>query len=333
MKKKIRIIISIFALSFIIILIAFALTPKNQFCTIFTLNSNGTVIFGSNEDWHSDDLYLGIYPGADGQFGSLRIGYRDGSNQLYYNSAINEHGLIWAVNSLPKVALTPHPERPYSHASDNFLTAITHHAQAVDEAISLARQFDFGKAMEIQIHIADNSGDAVIISPGPDGELAFTRMDPEQGFLISSNFNHAYPGNGKQGWRYDTAFSMLSQPSSVSAENAHDVLSAVRLNNLTTFTLISSVTDLKKNEITFYYLSQFSEGAAVHVTEYLQGDQRIISLEDLFSPETVQSGKSAYRSFEIRFRLAIIAFILAVILLIILVIYIVQKQVYRRRNF
>ena len=46
-----------------------------------------------------------------------------------------------------------------------YFSTITHYARTVEDAIALSRQFDFGTSMELQIHIADSTGDAVIISP------------------------------------------------------------------------------------------------------------------------------------------------------------------------
>ena len=185
--------------------------------------------------------------------------------------------------------------------------------------------------MELQIHIADSTGDAVIISPGPDGELAYTRISPVQDFLLSSNFNHAIPGNGKQGWRYDTAYTMLSQTNTYTSEYARDVLDAVKLDMVTTFTLTSTVADLKKREITIFYLSQFNEGVTLSIDDELIKGQRILPLEDFFSSSTVEAGKTAYRKFKIRFRAAQAGFILLVGCNLLFVFLFLRKRIRRHK--
>ena len=65
--------------------------------------------------------------------------------------------------------------------------------------------------MTYQIHLADASGDAVVISAGPDGEVAYTRKLPGNGYLVSTNFNLANPGNGTKSWRYDKATALLAE--------------------------------------------------------------------------------------------------------------------------
>jgi len=46
-----------------------------------------------------------------------------------------------------------------------------------------------------QYHLADATGDAVVIGFGSDGELAFTRKAKGDGHLVSTNFNRAFPEN------------------------------------------------------------------------------------------------------------------------------------------
>ena len=65
--------------------------------------------------------------------------------------------------------------------------------------------------MHDQLHSADRSGDAVVISAGQDGEIVLTRKDPGYGFLVSTNFNVANPSNAIDYpcWRYDKAHELL----------------------------------------------------------------------------------------------------------------------------
>jgi hypothetical protein len=238
--------------------------------------------------------------------------------------------LIWAVNSLPKASLNPHPERPYSHEKDNYLTRLTKQCQTVSDAISLSKEFDFGSSIELQIHIADAEGDAVIISPGPDGEMTYTYMPTGKDFLVSSNFNHAIPNHGRQGWRYDTAYEMLNNSNPVSIQSATSILEAVRLDMLTTFTLISSVSDLKNKEITFYYLSQFNEGITLDLQTELSRGQRIVPLKDYFSPSTIAAGDAAYEKFERRFFAAIAGFLLLIVFISILTIMGIRRVIKKK---
>lgn len=292
---------------------------SNQTCTIITAAYKGTVLFANNEDWHSPDPLIGFYPASPERYGSIHVGFRHSDGSIEFGGAMNDHGLAWDVNGLPQSALKPHPEKPYSHETDNYLSTITKKAATVEDAIQIAYDFDFGDSMSLQIHIADASGDAVIISAGSNGEIAFTRKAAGDGNLVSTNFNLANPENGTKGWRYDTATSMLMEinvSGELSIEQIGGILEAVHLDTLTSYTLYSNIFDLKNGKIYLYYLSQYDELVDLDLTEELSKGERIVEMRDLFTSDTVDAGQAAYRRFETRFTLAIIAVVVAVLLLI-----------------
>jgi len=232
---------------------------------------------------------------------------------------MNDQGLAWDINGLPRAALNPHPEKPFTHARDNYLSTITKKAATVADALQIAQDFDFGEAMSLQIHIADATGDAVVISAGPDGEVAFTRMADEDSYLVSTNFNLANPDNGTASWRYDTAVSMLEKlntSQSLTIAYAGRILDAVHLENLTSYTLYSNIFDLKNGDIHLYYMAQYDEAVELSLSEELAKGERVVEMRDLFTPDTLEAGQAAYRWFELRFKgaqLAAVGAILAVI--------------------
>lgn len=111
--------------------------------------------------------------------------------------------------------------------------------------------------MALQIHIADATGDAVVLSAGYDGELAITRKPSGNGYHISTNFNLANPGNGTKGWRYETATTMLEKLAAspdLKIGSAGEVLDSVHLENLTTNTLGQTIAGGSEARIAkFYY--------------------------------------------------------------------------------
>jgi hypothetical protein len=272
-------------------------------CTIFTVAQDETVLFGNNEDWHSPDLLIGFYPASAAGYGSVHVGFRHPDGSIEFGGAMNDQGLAWDVNGLPRAALNPHPERRYSHATDNYLSTITKKAATVAEALRMVHDFDFGDSMALQIHVADASGDAAVISAGPDGEVAYTRRAAGDGYLVSTNFNLANPDNGTVGWRYDTAVSMLERlirSQGLTPEDVGDILQAVHLENLASYTLYSNVFDLKNRNIYLYYLAQYNEVVRLNLSDELAKGERIVEMRDLFGADTVEAGQAAYKWFEVR---------------------------------
>jgi hypothetical protein len=293
------------------------------------------VLFANNEDWHSPDPLIAFFPASAEGFGSVHVGFRHSDGSIEFGGAMNEQGLAWDINSLPKSALKPHPERLYSHETDDYLGTITKKAATVEEAIRIAHGFDFGDSMSLQIHIADALGDAVAISAGPVEEIAFTRKAPGNGHLVSTNFNLANPDNGTKGWRYETATSLLKAPSmsgELSMESVGDILEAVHLNTLTSYTLYSNILDLKNGRIYLSYLSQYGEWVDLDLAEELSKGERMVEMRDLFTADTVDAAQSAYRQFGTRFSIVKIAIAAAVLILVTGITVVVVKRLRRQRR-
>lgn len=304
----------------LLVLILFAIFPtwfvmestKPHSCTIFTAVQGKTVLFGDNFDYHEGELIIGYFPPSAEGYGSIHFGYKKGDGQSYQR-AVNDQGLAWAVNSIPKGKLNPHPEKTYSHVEDNYFSTISKQAATVEEAIRIAQNFDFGNELGVQIHIADASGDAVVVGPGRDGEIAFTRKPAGEGYLLSTNFNLAIPEKGPVDFRWDTASAMLEtlrESQTLTPEFAGEILNAVHLKTLTTHTLTSNIIDLKNGDIYIYYMSQYGEAVKLNIAYELAKGQRVIEARSLFQNEIAEAGDTSYHTFETRFFAAIALVIL-----------------------
>ncbi len=272
-------------------------------CTIFTISNDETSLFGNNEDHYGRNPVIWFNPASTEGHGSVHVGFRNSDGSLQFQGAVNDQGLAWDVNGLPPATLTPHPEMTFSHATDNYLSAITAKAATVEEAIKISRDFDFGATMRIQVHVADASRDAVVISAGPDGEIAYTRKPPGNGYLVSTNFNLANPENGTKSWRYDKATALLDElleSTDMTMEDAARVLSEVHLEDLVSYTSYSNVFDLKNGTIALNYMAQLNETIHLDMMEELKKGQRVVEMRDLFSKATVEAGDAAYRQLEMR---------------------------------
>jgi hypothetical protein len=146
--------------------------------------------------------------------------------------------------------------------------------------------------MHDQMHFADKTGDAVIISAGPDGEMVFTRKQPGDGFLVSTNFNVANPANAYTYpcWRYDQANEMLGQlinrEGSLNVNDITSVMDAIHQER-GSWTIETLVADLANGVIYLYYFYQFENPVIINVQEELANPREAGPLSKLF-PETVQ---------------------------------------------
>jgi len=259
-------------------------------CTVFTVSKDDQVFFGGNDDYINSDSYYWVDPGDEQNYGAIWIGYPDDVQQ-----GVNEKGLAYDANGLPRVDTNPHRERgPVSGGYTFYPIQILHECATVAEVIEWVNTHQWHSYMHDQMQFADASGDAVIISAGEDGELVFTRKPAGDGFLVSTNFNVANPSNGYgyPCWRYDTATDqlseLLSRESELTVQDATDVLDAVHTEGGSSWTLESMVADLPNGVVYLYTFHQFEQPLVLNVAEEIAKDPPSSMLSKMF-PEEVRA--------------------------------------------
>lgn len=282
------------------LLISLLCATSSVACTIISASNSRTVLFAGNQDWFPADSYLVV--DKTGKFGVVFFAHPAKSYDLLMMKGINEKGLSYDFNWIPKEKLIPHPER-----SPQFEWALITHmrdSSTVDEILQKLLTYNFGNIIDYQIHFIDKAGNAVVLYPGIDGELAYTRKPKGNGYLITTNFNHAR--REKASWspldyvysflfdgKYETADTMLSKlidQDDLNVENMASVLNATHRDSLfdTRFsikTLFSTVFDLKNMQISLYYKRQFDKPIVLDVQQELDkiDAYKKVSLEELVS--------------------------------------------------
>jgi hypothetical protein len=266
-------------------------------CTVFTVSQGDRVFFGGNDDYINPDSYYWVDLGGAQGYGAIWIGTSDNVQQ-----GVNEMGLAYDANGLPRVDTNPHPERkPVSGSYSSYPIQILRECATVAEVIEWVNTHQWHSYMHDQMQFADASGDAVIISAGPDGELVFTRKPSGDGFLVSTNFNVADPSNGYgyPCWRYETAQRLLgqrvSQEHELTASDAASVLEAVHVEGGASWTIESLVADLPKGVVYLYYFYQFDQPVVLNVAEEIANPRNPGPLSKLFSYEVQQEAARRYQ--------------------------------------
>jgi hypothetical protein len=263
-------------------------------CTIFMAAFGDKVLYGNNEDWKDPHTYVWTSPAKEDAFGALYLGF---SNR-WPQGGVNEEGLAFDFNALPEAPLYPHAELP--DASPNFVRVMATECATVAEAIEYLSSLNWGSSMRWQLLLADATGDAAVMSAGPDGEIAFTRKPPGDGFLASTNFNRANPSNGggPTCWRYNRAVGMLERiegEGDLTLEYFASILDAVHIEGTEYNTLYSNVFDLRNGIAYIYHWHQFDEVATIDVAERVATGAWSSRIEDLFSTETVSQASGEHQ--------------------------------------
>jgi penicillin V acylase-like amidase (Ntn superfamily) len=102
-------------------------------CTSFTVANRESVFFCNNEDWHDPETYYWVIPSDEDGYGVLCFGY----GNLYPQGGINEKGLAFDANALPRLEVRENPDglKPYQAIVNVILMR---QCATVSEAIDLA---------------------------------------------------------------------------------------------------------------------------------------------------------------------------------------------------
>jgi hypothetical protein len=287
---KIIVKLSVFVFLFIPLLVV----SKTIACTIITASNGETVMFGGNEDQTPNSSFLVV--DNSGTFGVVYFATPWKEMPLVMQMGINEMGLSYDANWIPKEKLNPHPER--KSQNEWAVTQLMKEVSTVEELLSKIFTYNWGNSISYQVHFADKSGDAVVIHPKMDGELTYSRKPKGNGYLVSTNFNLAQLAEGN--WscrRYKTADKMLSNmgaQNDLTVEFMASVLKATQRRYGRLKTLYSAVYDLQKLRIYLYYDRQFDVPHVLDVKEELAKTTgtRKVTLTDLVSNRDMNKEKN-----------------------------------------
>ena len=309
-------------------------SPLFNGCTVITISKGDSVFFGGNDDYNNPDSYYWVEPGDSSKYGVIWIGTPDNPQQ-----GVNEKGLAYDANGLPRFDVNPHTERiPVAGEYHNYCMQIMHECSTVEEVITWVNNHQRYLYMHDQLHFADAKGDAVIISAGIDGEMVFTRKAPGNGFLVSTNFNVANPSNGF-GYpcpRYEKAQEMLGQlidrNGLPSAKDLTNVMDAVHVEKGASWTIETLVADLVNMKVYIYYFYQYDNPVILNVKNELSNPREPGPLSSLFTKDVQQEAARRYHVAQANIRITkVVGILWPSIVVVSLILLFTFKTKYRKR--
>jgi hypothetical protein len=296
-------------------------------CSIITISKGDSVFFGGNDDYINPDSYYWVEPGDSSKYGVIWIGTPDNPQQ-----GVNEKGLAYDSNGLPRVA-NPVKGEYYHH----YIMQIMHECSRVEEVIRWANLHQHYPYMHDQLHFADATGDAVIISAGEDGEMVFTRKPPGDGFLVSTNFNVANHSNsfGYPCWRYDKAHELLGPlletKDPLTIRDATAIMDAVHMEKGSSWTIETMVADLVHGVVYIYYFFQYDRPVVLNVKNELSNPREPGPLSKLFPEDVQQEAARRYHKARANLRTNwIVGISWPVILLVSLILLFLNRGLFKR---
>lgn len=260
---------------------------RNLGCTIATLTINNKIFFCNNEDYErpEDGTFILFVPpqeipakwnspdrsGIVNIYGFSLVGSIF-DEKLCTQGGINSEGLSYDINGLPPVPLKNNEGESWD-CTFNFYD-ILWTCKTVKDVINWfkTRKFPFDR-FSYQIHFADATGDAVVISLNGDGEMVFTRKGTKK-YLVSTNFNVV---NTESGYypckRYDAATEIcerLVERNEITLADCEAILDATHIEYKNEVgTLYSNIFDLKEKKIYLFHIGNFARRVVFDLSEEL----------------------------------------------------------------
>jgi len=299
-------------------------------CTNFAASFGDQVLFGNSEDGGLDhplgidplSSHMFYYAADSDDYGCAFVGWLWEGNAVSIQGGMNDQGLCYDLTGIPDTSVNTPANPTYTFNGNWVLYDVLRKNANVDEVINFLKNVDWDGHVWFQWLFTDALGDIVIISPGADGELVFTRkLAGEDGFFTQTNFNRA---NNKSGdypcRRYEASYNLLNEIESeddLNVSKFNTVLEAVYFEKGSSYTGYSNVFDPVNQMLYLTYMGQFDDTVTINVTEELSvSNYRAVPMTDYFSAETVEEGLSYFRNFKTRAIFVQVMIILSVIIVI-----------------
>ena len=195
-------------------------------CTVFTASVGDVVLFGNNEDVGFKNATAWFVPATEETYGWVYFGFRDYpiQNGHFPMGGMNDQGLCFDITSVPET-IRPLPQTieealqfieqynlpsPASFNGGVFGEQILQTCATVEETLQFIEEHNLLFFSDYQYLFADRTGDSIVLTPSPQGEMKAVRKKGV--YQAITNFNILNPALGHYPCeRYENAVNMLQK--------------------------------------------------------------------------------------------------------------------------
>ncbi len=248
---------------------------SSKACYFIIGKKNGQVLVGYNEDWYqSNAKYWFEYPSKREKYGAVFFGF--GGEFKIAQGGINEKGLFFDGNSIPKQILNESVKKEKKAAPVPIFKNLLKNCATVDEAINYLKQYYIPFIKSVQIILADSQGSYAVI----DLNGVVERGTLSEGYKIITNFRSTDQNHFC--YRYDLTSSLLEKEFSNNVAEFENILSTAR-QTFPGATVYSTISELNSQKINLYYNHKFTNNVEIDLKKLLaEGKKEVVALENLF---------------------------------------------------
>ncbi|MHA2053134.1 MAG: hypothetical protein ACW99F_05980 [Candidatus Hodarchaeales archaeon] len=276
-------------------------------CTNFKIKDDQSIFFGNSEDnTYSQILETYItfipsgqvwYDGSTIDYGSVILGYANGSEYSWFQGGMNDQGLAFDSTGVPYTTPNLHNERP------PLLIPQIFNCKSIGEVIeSLDSHSIYSQEGSVQSFFIDRSGESVIYNIGGDGDFAVFKNNDS--FQLATNYYVDDPSRGNPSpdamERYNDAEEKLNDivtNDALTIDSVASVLEVVHFEGANLNTVYSNIFDILNGDIYLYFFHQYEEVIKLNLEEELAKGRHSIRIADLFTQMTVESAIAKYNEY------------------------------------
>lgn len=251
----------------------------SQACTIFSINLNGKVLVGNNEDfWYSVDASMWFVPASKQSYGRVLFGW-----DKFAQGGMNDKGLFFDAAATPISKMPVFPNKPTFKG--NIGEEVLAKCSTVEQAIKLIESYNIPYQINGHLMFVDSKGDSAIVE-WVNSEVKIIKK--EGSYQITTNFLLSKPElGGFPCLRYNKVEQTLKQKKEVSSNDISSILSIVTQYGETDGrkggTLYSNIYDLNNLEVVIFYKRDFNNPIKVNLEKELQKGKHFVKLQKLFN--------------------------------------------------
>lgn len=250
---------------------------QSSACYIIVLSDGNQILVGNHEDWYAKDAGIKIMPPTAIRYGSIIFTFM---SEGWAQGGMNEHGLFFDA------ARTPFSEIQFDAEAREFhgyiWQTILDKCKTVDEALAFIRKYKLPELSDINIVLADATGNAVIVGVN-NGGVSVQKIDGN--YLCQTNFNLWHPELSEEPTcrRFEKTKVEMNNRPEVSLERLKQLMELTHQDSLTVYT---NLYDLKGRKTYTYNKRDFSLAIVTELPDIFQYGECLYSLDSLARNQT-----------------------------------------------
>lgn len=239
--------------------------PINAGCTVVYATDGEQALGGNNEDSYNPFTRIWFFPGDNGDYGRVYVGFEN----FFPQGGMNDQGLFFdGMGGLPLIDV---PQNGKEVVGYQLADMIMRECKSVDCVIEYFDTYHLADTWSYQLLFGDAFGNSAIIEP-----LHVIRI--EGSYQVGTNFLQSEGDLRFADFRYRKATEMLKNAGDISVDFIRDVLETVHVE----YTQYSLVYDLKRLVVYLYHFHDYENVAVFNLSEELAQGSHAYEITLLF---------------------------------------------------